>query len=169
VLAAVRSAARSPADVRARVAKRLADAPDGGAPASVGALVAWIEAEAQLARSGHAGIDRAGAIAAADRAVTAHPRDIPLALAAADFAAATGRAGRAQELVQRALAAEPVGSEGWMLAKAVQLEALSIDDAALARQLLDQVRQLNGGLGSGAGGDRLRALDAALPPAGGGS
>jgi hypothetical protein len=62
-----------------------------------------------------------------------------------------------------------VGSEGWMLAKAVQLEALSIDDAARARQLLDQVRQLNGGLGSGAGGDRLRALDAALPPAGGGS
>ncbi len=169
VLAAVRSAARSPADVRARVAKRLADAPDGGGPTSVGALVAWIEAEAQLARSGHAGIDRAGAIAAADRAVTARPRDIPLALAAADFAAATGRAGRAQELVQRALAAEPVGSEGWMLAKAVQLEALSIDDAARARQLLDQVRQLNGGLGSGAGGDRLRALDAALPPAGGGS
>ena len=169
VLAAVGSSVRAPAELRARVSKRLADAPDAGSALPVGALLAWIEAEAQLARSGHAGVDRRGAIAAADRAVTAHPRDIPLALAAADFAAATGREARAQELVQRALSAEPVGSEGWLLAKAVQLEAMSVTDGPRARQMLDQVRQLTGGLGSGPGGDRLRSLDATLPAAGGGS
>jgi hypothetical protein len=47
----------------------------------------------------------------------------------------------------------------------MQVKAVAAEDAARARQLLDQVRQLGGGFGEGAAADQLHALDRTLPGA----
>ena len=159
VMAVTRDPTSSP-EARATV---LAGAVRGTLPPPVLETALWLRAESELARRGQPGVDRTGALAAADAARAAFPADAGLLLAEADFRLATGDPGGSASSVDRVLATQPVGSAAWFDAKAMQVEAASRSDPSRARALLEQVRALTGGLGSGPAAERLLRLDASLP------
>jgi hypothetical protein len=149
-------------------ASAVAAAVRGQSPPPVAEIVLWVRAEGELARRGQPGIDRTGAREALDAARAAHPGDAALSLADADFRLATGDPAGAAAAIERVLAASPVASEPWFEAKAMQVGATARVDASRARAMLEQVRSLAGGFGSGAAARRFAELDRSLPalPAG---
>jgi hypothetical protein len=150
----------SPPEARATV---LAGAVRGQRPPPVTETALWLRAESELARRGQPGVDRAGALAAAEAARASAPADAGLLLAEADFRLATGDPAASATSVERVLATQPVGTEAWFDAKAMQVEAVARSDPSRARAMLEQVRALTGGLGSGSAGERLLRLDGSLP------
>ena len=143
-------------------ASAVAAAVRGQSPPPVAETVLWLRAESELARRGQPGIDRAGARAAADAARASVGGDQSLMLADADFLLATGDASGSAAVIDRVLASSAVGSETWFEAKAMQIEAAARADPARARAMLDQVRVLAGGFGSGPAAGRLAQLDRSL-------
>ncbi len=144
----------------------------GQSPPPVAETVLWLRAESELARRGQPGIDRAGARAAADAARASTGGDPLLMLADADFLQATGDPSGSAAVIDRVLASSAVGSETWFEAKAMQIEAVARAEPVRARAMLEQVRALAGGFGSGAAAARLGELERALrvaAPGGGAS
>ena len=154
---------RDPAASPEMRASAVAAAVRGQSPPPVAEIVLWVRAEGELARRGQPGIDRTGAREALDAARAAHPGDAALSLADADFRLATGDPAGAAAAIERVLAASSVASEPWFEAKVMQVGATARVDASRARAMLEQVRSLAGGFGSGAAARRFAELDRSLP------
>jgi len=148
--------------VRAAAARAVCRA--AAVPASAD-IATWLRAEAEILRAGGTGVDRDGAARAAAEALKAAPGSADLLLADAEFRAASGDAAASERSLRAVLSAAPAGSETWLLAKAMQVEAIAAADPGRARALLEQVRRI-GGFGSGEALARFERLDAQLPAAG---
>lgn len=85
--------------------------------------------------------------------------------ALADSAAAAERWQEALDASRRLLAGRSRGTDGWRLAKALQVEALAELDPAQARAVLEQHRVLDPEWDRGVAGARLRRIDERLPEA----
>ncbi|MFO0962464.1 MAG: hypothetical protein U0625_06095 [Phycisphaerales bacterium] len=145
---------------RAAVARALVQA-QPRPPAAETAM--WARANAQLARAKQPLEDGDGCEAACTAALRDAPRSLALLLAQAQLRAARGDGAGAADRARAALALTSAPAAEWFEAKALQIELLAATDAAQARAVLEQVRQLGGGLGEGEVAERLRALDRTLP------
>lgn len=152
----------TPAEVRTAAARAVCL---GNATPSAADAALWLRGEAELLRAGSKGIDRDGASRAAAEALRANPGAVEPLLADAEFRAASGDAAGAERVLRSVLSGAPAGSEAWLLAKAMQIEAIAAQDPARARSVLEQVRRI-GGFGSGEAQRRFVLLDARLPAAG---
>lgn len=161
-----RDAGASPAQ-RAMVARAVVMGAAEGAPISVGDVVAWSAAEADLLRAPSADKsetgDPSGAAQTLAKARQRLPREADLAIADSELRWAMGDRAGAAEVLRLLLSQVTAGSPIWFSAKAMQIQATASEDPAKARVLLEQVRQLAGGFGEGETATQLHALDKRLP------
>lgn len=139
-------------------------APSSPPPADV---VAWVVAETALLRSPTPAVDPAGAAAALERALEERPRDLDLLLSDAAFRWARGDRSSAAERLGTLVGRLPMGTDAWYAAKTLQIRVVADGEPARARAILEQVKQLSGGLGQGAAARGLAELDQTLPMAAG--
>ncbi|MFO0783985.1 MAG: hypothetical protein U0636_09915 [Phycisphaerales bacterium] len=141
----------------------------GIAPSSPppGDVVAWVVAETALLRSPTPAVDPAGAAAALERALEERPRDLDLLLSDAAFRWARGDRSSAAERLGTLVGRLPMGTDAWYAAKTLQIRVVADGEPARARAILEQVKQLSGGLGQGAAARGLAELDQTLPLAAG--
>lgn len=96
-------------------------------------------------------------------ALQARPDSEAVLRQAAEFCAKAGEPALAAERWKRLLAGAEVGTPAWFEATCGMLEALRETQPALARELLDRHRALYPEMGPSPWGERLRAIDEALP------
>ncbi len=126
-------------------------------------LVAWCAAESALLTAAEQTGDPAGAAQALAAARKSRPRDADLAMADAELRWARGDRPGSAEVLRELLAQVEAGSAVWFSAKLMQVQSLAGQDPVRARQVLEQVRSLANGFGSGPTAQQFLVLDQKLP------
>jgi hypothetical protein len=126
-------------------------------------LVVWCAAESALLNAGEQGGEAAGAAQTLAAARKVRPRDADLAMADAELRWAVGDRQGSAEVLRELLAQVEAGSAVWFSAKLMQVQSLAGQDPVRARQVLEQVRSLANGFGSGPTRQQFLELDQKLP------